>query len=311
MSGSNSFASRPSAGAGFCLVALMSVALGFGACSSVPSHAGDTTRGDAAWEARANGEQDGRASLEVIGEALGLYEAALTATPDDLSIRWKLLRALHFAGGFAATDDRDKVRFFDRAREVADQGVDQIHRNGDSPFLLEEADPREVRDLVALRGLSSSDVARLYFWSAINWGAWSRQAGLLSAVRHGVGNRLYRYTLVAIALEPDYEEGGAYRLLGRLHAELPKVPFVTAWVDRDQAVPLLERAYAQAPANPGNQLLLALTLLDLAPQRRTQALRLLQEVEGLSPRPAMHVEDLAMRKEAHKERLVALESGKP
>jgi hypothetical protein len=122
--------------------------------------------------------------------------------------------------------------------------------------------------------------------------------GLLAAVRQGVANRLYRYTRVTIALEPDYDDGGALRLLGRLHAELPRVPFVSGWVDRDRALPLIERAYAVAPENPGNRLLLGLTLLDLAPERREEAVALLEQVGQLSPRPAMRIEDLAMRREA-------------
>jgi hypothetical protein len=73
---------------------------------------------------------------------------------------------------------------------------------------------------------------------------------------------------------------------------------VSGWVDRNESIPLLERAYAMAPDNPGNRLLLALTLLDLAPERRSEALDLLKQVEGLTPRTSMRIEDLAMRMEA-------------
>jgi hypothetical protein len=117
-------------------------------------------------------------------------------------------------------------------------------------------------------------------------------------VREGVATRLRRYTQIAIDLEPEYEEGGAFRLLGRLHAELPRVPFLSGWVDRGRAIPLVERAYAVAPANPGNRLLLALTLLELAPERRAEALDLLRQVEGVTPRPSMQIEDLYARREA-------------
>jgi hypothetical protein len=165
-------------------------------------------------------------------------------------------------------------------------------------------DPEKIGRRLEVAGIPPNDVARLYFWSAINWGAWSRNSGLLSAVRQGVANRLHRYTLITIALEPEYDEGGAFRLLGRLHAELPRVPFVSGWIDRNESIPLVERAYAMAPANPSNRLLLALTLLDLAPERRSEALDLLKQVEGLTPRPSMRVEDLIVRREA-RDRLAA------
>jgi uncharacterized protein YbjT (DUF2867 family)/tetratricopeptide (TPR) repeat protein len=259
-------------------------------------------RGDAAWERRAEGERAGRPAPEPIRAALSAYEAALAAQPESLGARWKLLRALHFAGEFAAAAEAERRGRFERALEVSQAGLARLERDVDLGAPLHDLEPARLRSGVDDARLARTDVARLYFWSAINWGAWARSVGLLGAVREGVANRLHDYTRVTLALEPDYDEGGAYRLLGRLHAELPRVPFVSAWVDRAEAIPLVERAYALAPANPGNRLLLGLTLLDLAPSRRAEALDLLRQVEALTPRADMRIEDLAMREEA-RERL--------
>jgi hypothetical protein len=265
---------------------------------SLAAHADEVARGDSAWARRAEGEREGRPLPGPIREAVRSYESALTARSESLEARWKLLRALHFAGDFASEDQEEKRRIFDRAKDVSDQGLALLADQVGSGVRLEEMDPEQIGSRLEATGIPPSDVARLYFWSAINWGAWSRNAGLLSAVRQGVANRIHRYTLITIALEPEYDEGGAFRLLGRLHAELPRVPFVSGWIDRNESIPLLERAYAMAPDNPGNRLLLALTLLDLAPDRRSEALELLKQVEGLIPRTSMRIEDLAMRTEA-------------
>jgi tetratricopeptide (TPR) repeat protein len=273
----------------------------FGFYSQV-AHADEIARGDSAWARRAEGEREGRPLPGPIREAVSSYEDALSARPESLEARWKLLRALHFAGHFAARGEEESGRIFDHAREVSDQGLDLLAGGVGSGVRLDEMDPEEIRNRLAAADVSQRDVARLYFWSAINWGAWSRRAGLLSAVRQGVANRIHRYALITVALEPEYDEGGAFRLLGRLHAELPRVPFVSGWVDRQRSIPLLERAFAIAPANPGNRLLLALTLLDLAPERSSEALELLKQVERLTPRTSMRIEDLAMRREA-RERL--------
>lgn len=272
--------------------------------ASLGAYSDDLARGDSAWASRAEGEREGRPQSAPIVEAVSFYEGALAASPGSLEVRWKLLRALHFAGDFAAQEAQERRAIFDRAREVSDEGLDLLADRVGSGVRLEEKEPEAIRSWIEARDVSPSDVARLYFWSAINWGAWSRDVGLLKAVRQGVANRLYRYTGITIALEPGYDEGGGLRLLGRLHAELPRVPFVSGWVDRDQALPLIERAYTLAPANPGNRLLLALTLLDLAPERHGEALDLLDQVGRLTPRPSMRIEDLAMRKEA-RDRLAA------
>ncbi len=280
---------------------VLAALLGIGAAQAP---ADEIARGDSAWAQRAEGARDGRPRSGPIRRAVDAYERALAAQPRNLEARWKLLRALHFAGDFAAPDRAEALRSFERARDVSERGLELLAARVGSPEPLDSIDPASLRDRLAGSELAPSDVARLYFWSAINWGAWSRRVGLIGAVRQGVANRLQRYTSVAIALEPEYEEGGALRLLGRLHAELPRLPFVTGWVDRDRAIPLVERAYAIAPENPGNRLLLGLTLLDLAPERRAEALGLLERVERLTPRPGMRIEDLAMRREA-RERLAA------
>jgi hypothetical protein len=266
------------------------------------ARADDLARGDAAWARRAHGERDGLPQPGPIGEALRAYESALAARPDDLEARWKLLRAIHFAGDFTAPPPARKREIFERGRAVAAEGLSVVARKVGAGPPLEDMAPELVAGRLAAVGVPSSDVARFYFWAAVNWGGWSRTVGLVNAVRQGGVSRLHEYTEISIALEPDYEDGGAYRLLGRLHAELPRVPLVTGWVDRDLSIPLVERAYALAPATPGNQLLLALTLLDLAPERSGEARALLREVVSLTPRPSFRIEDLAVR-ELARERL--------
>jgi tetratricopeptide (TPR) repeat protein len=286
---------------------LLSAFLGL---ASVGAAVDDIGRGDAAWARRAEGEREGRPQPEVILEAVRSYESALDVRPESLESRWKLLRALHFAGEFASEEAQERRRIFARGGEVSERGIALLADQLSFGVRLEEMDPDEIRSRLEAAGMPAGDVARLYFWSAIHWGAWSQSVGLLGAVREGVANRLHRYALVAIALEPELEEGGAFRLLGRLHAELPRVPFLTGWVDRDQALPMIERAHAIAPANPGNRLLLALTLLDLAPLRAPEALDLLRQVEALEPRPSMRIEDLAIRRAA-RERLADVRVAEP
>jgi len=193
----------------------------FGFCSgfySPAARADEIARGDAAWARRAEGEREGRPLPGPIWEAVHSYEEALSARPEALEARWKLLRALHFAGDFVAETEEESVRIFDRARDVSDQGLDLLASRVGSSAHLDELDPEEIRNRLAAADLSQRDVARLYFWSAINWGAWSRSAGLLSAVQQGVANRIHRYALITAALEPEYDEGGSFRLLGHLHA---------------------------------------------------------------------------------------------
>jgi hypothetical protein len=73
------------------------------------------------------------------------------------------------------------------------------------------------------------------------------------------------------------------------------VPLLSGWVDHEQAVPLAERARKEYPQHPGNAYLLGLAILSNAPERRDEALRLIERTATLEPRPDQIVEDLAIQ----------------
>jgi len=271
--------------------------------TAVAAAQGGVAAGDAAWAARAEDERGGKPQPGPTEAAISAYEDALASSPGNLEARWKLLRALHFDGTFVAREEAEKQARFERARQLAEDGIEELTARLGAGRRAEELElPVLESRIAAATAIERRDVAGLYFWSAINWGAWSQNVGLLRAVREGVANRLRRYAEVTMALEPAYEQGGAFRLMGRLHAQLPRVPFLSGWVDREEAVPLLERAYRLAPEHPGNRLLLALTLIELEPERRAEGQALLEKVCVLEPRARMRVEDLAIREMARARR---------
>lgn len=252
--------------------------------------AGDlVAQADAAWARRADGHDgEGRAAPGPIADAIRAYEAAVAAAPDALEPRWKLLRALHFAADFASRDADEEHAFVERATAAAD----------------------DAKDRLAPGGTTARDAAALHFWSAVAWAAWGQRHGLLGAVRKGVAGRVHDDALAALELDPEVENGGAHRMLARLHATLPRVPFLSGWVDRDRAVPEMERALAIAPDHLGNRVLFALTLLDVAPLRRAEALAALEAAAAAEPSGEAMVEDLAIRKTA-RERLAEERAREP
>jgi len=260
-------------------IAALAGALALGAAPAAAAE--PLAEADAAWARRAEGHDgDGRAAPGPIAEAIARYEAAVAAAPDALEPRWKLVRALHFAADFAAGGRDAERSFVDRATAAAEE----------AEALLEGAAPR--------------DRAALHFWSAIAWGSWAQRHGILGALREGVLNRVHDDAKAVLALDSGFEAGGAHRLLARLHATLPRLPLVSGWVDRERALPEAERALAVAPHHLGSRLVLALTLLDVAPARRAEALALLEEVAAAEPAGESVVEELAIRHSA-RERLAA------
>jgi tetratricopeptide (TPR) repeat protein len=214
------------------------------------------------------------------------YREAVAAAPGHLEARVRLLRALYFQGEFATAAGAERA-IFEGARSLGEETLD---------LLAARVGGREALDAMsagerarALREVPEAPA--VYFWSAVVWGLWGESVGRLKAARQGVGGRLRDYAETVIALDERYADAGGHRLLGRLHAVAPRIPFVTGWVDRQQALASLERAYSLAAEEPHNGLYLAEAILEHAPAQRGEAMEILRDLAARSPRPAKAVED--------------------
>ena len=260
----------------------------------------ELARGDRAWAQRAEGQVDGKAAAEPIRAAIDAYAAAVAVEPQSLEASWKLLRALWFSANFTIDDLAGKRRIYERAGDESERSLGLLAEHFGDRERLSAATPEELRARLAPD--DARNAARLYFWSAINLGEWSRIVGLVEAIRADVPNRLHEYALRSLALDPGVEQGGAIRLLSRLNARVPHLPLVSSWVDRSQAVPLAASAARRYPQHPWNLYVLGLAILDTAPERRAEGLSLLEQTSTLTPRPDQLVEDTAIRNAA-RERL--------
>jgi hypothetical protein len=286
--------------------AALLVALLFTSGWSAPARANDTAlaRGDSAWARRAVDRDGLRAAPDAIDDAIAAYRKAWGDGAGSLASGWKLVRALWWAGEFADLENSATNARFAEARAVANQALSALDGRSFAGTAVSALAPEEWPGAFAPE--RHEDVAALLFWSAIAEGAWGRSQGLLANVRQGVAEQSRDRALASVALAPGIDEGGAQRLLSRLHAQLPRVPLITGWVDRDLAVEWAERAVAVSPAHPGNALILALALLDTRVEtRRDEAVATLERLAKLEPRDASLLADLSAR-EVARERLRAL-----
>jgi len=161
------------------------------------------------WARRAEEQVDGRARPERIRAVIDALEAAVAAQPQSLEARWKLLRALWFSAEFATDDSAQARAIGERALVVADAALAVLATRVGGQEALAQAEPDALRArlTVAERG----DAAALYFWYAINLGAWSRTVGLLQAVRSGVASRLRDAALRSLAIQAPCGVGGGER----------------------------------------------------------------------------------------------------
>lgn len=246
-------------------------------------------RGDEAWEVRAQGHRQSRAAPLKIGEAIAAYEQALQADPDNQEARWKLMRALFFQGEHVLGSRESRLRVFERGRALGEDGIDQVAAEaGTTRQNLLEMPSSAARKLISDPSLA----AETFFWSAVHSGLWGQVRGKIAAARQGVAGRIRDYASMAVALDSTVEHGGGHRILGRLHTEAPRIPFVTGWVDRQFAVAELELCRSIFPDDLTTQYYLGEALIEFVPERRVEGIEMLRQVVASEPDPRWVVEEL-------------------
>jgi hypothetical protein len=255
-------------------------------------------QGDSAFARRQEGRVGAVANPRPIAQAIAAYQTASEA-PDNLEARWKLMRALYFKGVYTGLDADARKAVFNQARRVSDDAIAILARRTGregGPQLLQLSPPMRAEALA-----KETDAAPTFFWSAVCRGQWALSVGKLEAARAGAAERIRDDAATVVALDPKFEEGGGYRVLGRLHSEAPEIPFLTGWVSRDEAVKNLRLALANGPRNFLNRHFLAEALARGTPEEKAEAIKLEQSVVSDAPSPGSLVENLSVQEDARKD----------
>jgi tetratricopeptide (TPR) repeat protein len=239
--------------------------------------------GDAHYERRAEGSRGGTADPKEADLAIQAYRRALAASPGDLDARARLLRALNFRGAFCGADLEARKKIFDEGRLLGEAAVARLE-NG-------VAGRSSAERIAALRGTKGAAAA--YYWTAACLGQWALARGTFAAARSGVAGRVRDLSETVIALDPALEEGGGYRVLGRLHHQAPHIPLITGWVSKKKAVEYLRQSYALGPTNPVTWFFLGDVLLDGDASQAEEGRRFLRRCIDTPPRADYVVESLS------------------
>ncbi|MDQ5858499.1 MAG: hypothetical protein M3542_09535 [Acidobacteriota bacterium] len=251
---------------------------------------------DRAWFGRDEGRVGARASSRRISEAISGYEKA-AESPTNVEAWWKLARALFFRAKYTGLAPDSQRAAFVKARDAGEEAIALLRApgtRGSTPAV--DAPPARVA--AALAG--ERDAAPTYFWTAVAWGEWGLLSGRYQAAKAGAAKKVRDYAATVIALDPSFEEGGGYRILGRLHHRAPRIPYVTGWVSRGEAIRNLRLAVKVAPENFVNRHFLAEALADQGAAGKAEAIRIEKEILADAPSPGHLVEGLSIQAEARK-----------
>lgn len=237
--------------------------------------------GDAHYDRRAEGAVGALARATEVDAAIAAYRRALVLDPSSLEARSKLIRGLFFRASFCGAAPAERKKLLEEARAIGDEGVARLDAKAAG-----ESGPARISVLKRV-----PQAATICFWTAVAWGEWALARGTLAAARAGAGPRIRDLAQTVVDLDPEMEQGGGYRILGRLHDQSPRIPLLTGWVSHEKALVYLRQALELGPHNTVNQIFLAEAILSHDPSRKDEARRLLEECAGATPRPEYRVED--------------------
>ena len=195
-----------------------------------------------------------------INRAIDLFESALNQNikPEESAIY--LLRSYYFKGMFTDLNEDQKKDVYDKGRNLGEKMIDRY-----------------------------PDSVPIKFWYAANIGRWADVHSFMRAATSGISKKLRRICKNIIKKNPNYQDGGGYRILAQVHFYSPSIPIVMGWPSKDKALELVEKALKIAPENPTNKMLYANILLEF--DRKEEGKELLHEIRRMTPRASHKIED--------------------
>ncbi len=223
--------------------------------------------GRSAYLNRAEGSQEDRAASAPIQTAIQNLEQALTDSASELEAAIYLLKSYYYRGKFTGLDKEAQKAVFQKGKDLGERFIPLYARS-----------------------------AALRYWYLSNLGSWAEVYGIFAAAKAGVSDLMKEHSEAIIDLDPEYDNGGGYFMLGAVHFKSPYIPFILSWPDNEEAIRYLEKAVNTGEAEPVQKVYLAQALFKDGQKQR--ALFLLDEIATMAPSKEEPVEDWEQIKKA-------------
>lgn len=262
--------------------------------STSPAEAVDEA--DRLWAERGQGATSGQVPASRIDPVIAACRRAIKLDPESLEPRWRLMRAFYFKGEYTTRDPEEQKRIFDQGKKAGEEALALLRKK--VAAATGRATQNEGPVALAPAAKAIPGAGPTFLWTGVDWGKWALVYGKFAAARQGVAARIRDDAEAAILIDPAYDDGAGYRLLGRLHHQTPRIPFITGWASRSEALKNLKLALEAGPRNSYNRLYWAEALWDYEPSRRSEARQVLETLVAEPPSQAFNVEDRRVQEEA-------------
>ena len=210
---------------------------------------------------RQEGSKGTLASNENIDKAIEQFSAALLSPNSEKDAALYLLKSYYYKAEFAVQDKDEKKKIFNEGKVLGEKYIEKYPTS-----------------------------AEFRYWYLVNLGSWAQVYGILTAAREGVSDLMRTNSKIIIELDPEYQNGGGYFMLGAVHFKSPYIPFLLSWPDNDDAIKYLQLSVDTGNAEMNQKNYLAQALSKDGQDKKARAL--LEEVLNTEPSTTTLVEDL-------------------
>ena len=210
---------------------------------------------------RQDGSKGTLASTENIDKAIEQFSTALLSPQSEKDAALYLLKSYYYKAEFAVQDKDEKKKIFNEGKALGEKYIEKYPTS-----------------------------AEFRYWYLVNLGSWAQVYGILTAAREGVSDLMKTHSEKIIELDPEYQNGGGYFMLGAVHFKSPYIPFLLSWPDNDDAIKYLQLSVDTGNAEMNQKNYLAQALSKDGRDKKARAL--LTEVINTEPSTTTLVEDL-------------------
>ena len=202
-----------------------------------------------------------------INKAISIFESHLNSKNDKLAGIY-LIKSYYYMAQYVSQEKNDKIFYFDLAMTKAKE---YIYKYPESVDML--------------------------YWYLASMSNWAKTVGLRSITKMGGGDEFRDKAVDVIILDPEYENGGGYFLLGAVYFTAPYIPLISTWPDNTKAVKYFRKAVETGSATPLQQIYLAKALIK--EKLIDEARLVLKDISKLTPNEDNFIEDATYIEEAN------------
>lgn len=240
----------------FRLILIFELVLSFAFCKAQSN----LERGITFYENRAEKYHDLKVDSTNINTAILFFHNELKTENDEKAIQY-LLKCYYYKAAFVVRTKEEQQKNYYKGALMGEQAIKAYPKN--------EA---------------------ILMWYIANFSKYGESLGVVSSAKNGLADKVKLYTEKLIVLNPKFNDGAGYKILGVINYKVPHIPLVLTWPSKIKAEEYLKKALAINPKSISNLYYYAEFLSEV--KRKEEAKIILKIGVETPPRKTNLIEDM-------------------